>query len=37
MLVKVTRRFQVTIPHEIREKLGLNIGDTVNVQYTDGK
>jgi AbrB family looped-hinge helix DNA binding protein len=37
LLVKVTRRFQVTIPQDIREKLGLAIGDTVNVQYKDGK
>ncbi|WXG41812.1 MAG: AbrB/MazE/SpoVT family DNA-binding domain-containing protein [Candidatus Freyarchaeum deiterrae] len=37
MLVKVTRRFQVTIPQDIREKLGLGIGDIVNVQYKDGK
>jgi AbrB family looped-hinge helix DNA binding protein len=27
----------VTIPQEIREKIGLTIGDTVNVRYADGK
>ncbi|MEM2957687.1 MAG: AbrB/MazE/SpoVT family DNA-binding domain-containing protein [Candidatus Jordarchaeaceae archaeon] len=37
MFVKVTRRFQVTIPQEIREKLGLTIGDTVDIRYADGK
>ena len=26
---KVTRKFQVTIPREIREALGINIGDKV--------
>ena len=37
MFVKVTRRFQVTIPQKIREKVGLTIGDIVDVRYVDGK
>jgi len=31
MRVKVTRNFQVTIPSEIREKLGIKEGDYVEV------
>ncbi|MUM65838.1 AbrB/MazE/SpoVT family DNA-binding domain-containing protein [Acidianus infernus] len=31
MKVKVTRNFQVTIPSEIREKLGIKEGDYVEV------
>jgi AbrB family looped-hinge helix DNA binding protein len=31
MKVKVTRNFQVTIPSEIREKLGIREGDYVEV------
>lgn len=32
--VKVTRSFQVTIPREVREKLGILIGDYLEV-YVD--
>jgi len=33
---KITRSFQVTIPKEIREALGLQIGDYLNI-YVDEK
>ncbi|MCC6005989.1 MAG: AbrB/MazE/SpoVT family DNA-binding domain-containing protein [Thermofilum sp.] len=33
---KITRSFQVTIPKEIREALGLQIGDYLNM-YVDEK
>jgi AbrB family looped-hinge helix DNA binding protein len=32
--VKVTRSFQVTIPREVREALGIRVGDYLNV-YVD--
>jgi AbrB family looped-hinge helix DNA binding protein len=32
--VKVTRSFQVTIPREVREVLGIRVGDYLNV-YVD--
>ena len=35
--VVVTRKFQVTIPKEIREVLGINIGDKLLVRVVDGK
>jgi len=28
-MVKVTRRYQITIPKEIREELGIKVGDEV--------
>uniref|UniRef100_A0A7C3WV14 AbrB/MazE/SpoVT family DNA-binding domain-containing protein n=1 Tax=Thermofilum pendens TaxID=2269 RepID=A0A7C3WV14_THEPE len=34
--VKVTRSFQVTIPKEVRETLGIRVGDYLNV-YLDDK
>jgi AbrB family looped-hinge helix DNA binding protein len=34
--VKVTRSFQVTIPREVREVLGIRVGDYLNV-YVDEK
>ena len=34
--VRVTRKYQVTIPKGIREKLGLRVGDVLIVK-TDGK
>ena len=37
MRVKVARRYQVTIPEEVREELGINIGDIVDVRSQDGK
>jgi len=35
--VVVTRKFQVTIPKEIREVLGINVGDKLLVRAVDGK
>jgi len=29
LMVKVTRRYQITIPKEIREELGIKVGDEV--------
>ena len=37
MQVKVARRYQVTIPEEVREKAGLSVGDAVDVRYEEGK
>lgn len=37
MEVKVARRFQVTIPQEVREKMGLSVGDVVEVRYDEGR
>jgi len=34
--VKVTRSFQVTIPREVREALGIRVGDYLRV-YLDDK
>jgi AbrB family looped-hinge helix DNA binding protein len=33
--VKVTRKYQVTIPQSIRSKLGIKIGDTLIVKSED--
>ncbi len=35
--VKVARRYQVTIPEEVREKAKISVGDDVDVRYEDGK
>ena len=35
--VIVTRKFQVTIPKEIREALGISVGDRLLVKVVDGK
>jgi len=35
--VKVTRKYQVTIPEEVREKTGLSIGDEVIVKNDEDK
>jgi AbrB family looped-hinge helix DNA binding protein len=37
MRVKVARRYQITIPEEVREDAGINIGDTLDVRSQDGK
>lgn len=37
MKVKVARRFQITIPEEVRDEAGINIGDTLDVRSQDGK
>lgn len=36
-MVKVTRKHQVTLPKEVREKLGIRIGDLLRVKVKDGK
>jgi len=33
---RVTRKFQVTIPKEVREALGINVGDTVLWEIGEG-
>ncbi len=35
--VVVTRKYQVTIPKEVREALGISIGDRLIVRVVDGK
>lgn len=37
MRVKVARRYQITIPEEVREEVGINVGDAVDVRSQDGK
>ncbi len=34
---KITRAYQITLPKEIREKLGLEIGDRVIVELENNK
>ncbi len=36
-LTKVTRNYQITIPSEIRKKLGIKVGDVLIVDVEDGK
>ncbi len=36
-MVKVTRKYQVTLPKEVRERLGIRIGDSLRVKVEDGK
>lgn len=36
LVVKVTRKYQITIPKSIRKKLGLRIGDELIIK-TDGR
>ena len=36
-VVKVTRKYQITLPKEVREKLGIRIGDFLKVKIEDGK
>jgi antitoxin PrlF len=37
MRVKVTRSFQVTIPREVREALGIRVGDYLEVRVEGSK
>ena len=37
LMVRVARRYQVTIPEEVREKAKISVGDDVDVRYEDGK
>jgi AbrB family looped-hinge helix DNA binding protein len=34
---KVARRYQITIPEEVREEVGINVGDLVDVSSHEGK
>ncbi len=35
--VKVTRKYQVTIPRDVREKLGIRVGDRILVEIEGNK
>ncbi len=35
MKVKVTRNYQITIPAEVRNKVGLKLGDMLEVSYDE--
>lgn len=35
--VKVTRKFQVTIPEEVRSRVGIKVGDKLVVRAENGK
>ncbi len=35
-IVKVTRKYQITIPKEIREILGIKEGDLLSIEEKDG-
>lgn len=37
MEVKVTRKYQVTIPEKVRSSLGVKVGDKLAVQVEDSK
>ena len=37
MKAKVARRYQITIPEEVREEVGINVGDLVDVRSHGGK
>ena len=36
-IVWITRKYQITIPKEVREKLNLRIGDLLKVEVEDDK
>ena len=36
-ITKVTRNYQITIPSDIRKKLGIKVGDVLVVEIEDGK
>ncbi|QDA32071.1 AbrB/MazE/SpoVT family DNA-binding domain-containing protein [Thermococcus indicus] len=36
-LTKVTRNYQITIPSDVRKKLGIKVGDVLMVEVEDGK
>lgn len=37
MRARVARRYQVTIPEEVRDEARLKVGDTVDVRSQDGR
>lgn len=36
-IVKVTRKYQVTLPKEVREVLGIRVGDLLRVRVENGR
>ena len=36
-IVRITRKYQVTIPKKVREKLKLKVGDLLKVEVEEGK
>ncbi|WP_297090575.1 AbrB/MazE/SpoVT family DNA-binding domain-containing protein [Thermococcus sp.] len=36
-ITKVTRNYQITIPSDIRKKLGIKVGDVLVIEIEDGK
>ncbi len=36
-ITKVTRNYQITIPSDIRKKLGIRVGDVLIIEIEDGK
>ncbi len=36
-ITRVTRNYQVTIPSDVRKKLGIRIGDILVIEIEDGK
>jgi len=36
-ITKVTRNYQITIPSDVRKKLGIKVGDVLLVDVEDGK
>ncbi|ASJ13217.1 AbrB/MazE/SpoVT family DNA-binding domain-containing protein [Thermococcus thioreducens] len=36
-LTKVTRNYQITIPSDVRKKMGIRVGDVLVVDVEDGK
>ena len=36
-IVRITRKYQVTIPKKVREKLKLRVGDLLKVEIEEGK
>ncbi|KUH31967.1 AbrB family transcriptional regulator [Thermococcus celericrescens] len=36
-ITKVTRNYQITIPSDVRKKLGIRVGDVLVIEIEDGK
>ncbi|CAB49041.1 AbrB/MazE/SpoVT family DNA-binding domain-containing protein [Pyrococcus abyssi] len=36
-ITKVTRNYQITIPSDVRKKLGIKVGDVLIIEIEDGK
>ena len=37
MKAKVARRYQITIPEDVREEVGISVGDIVEVSSSEGR